>query len=75
MDLLTYSHDTQAPDVNLWSVFLPRNDFGSHPVRSPNHRRSFRLRWIGNLRTEPEIGYIRIRLACRSNKLRDCSTY
>jgi hypothetical protein len=54
---LTYSHDAQAPNVNLGSILLTSDDLRGHPIRGPNHRRTLRICWIGDLRTEPKVGY------------------
>jgi len=48
-------HDAQGPDVDLRAVLLLLDDFGSHPVRSANHRSTLRL-GLSELSTEAKIG-------------------
>lgn len=52
----TDSHDSQGPDVDLWSVLLPSDDLWSHPVGRTNHSRPFRLGWVRDLSTKSEVG-------------------
>ena len=53
--MLTDRHDSQGPDIDLVSVFLPGYDLRSHPVGSSNHGCAFGVT-LGDLCTEPEVG-------------------
>lgn len=49
------SHDAQRPDINLWSVLLLLDDFGSHPVRRTDHGCALGF-GFSEFGTEAEVG-------------------
>lgn len=50
------SHNAQTPNVHFGSVFLPCDNFRSHPVRGTNHSCTFGICRIGDLCTETKVG-------------------
>lgn len=53
--LLTNRHDSQRPDINLWSIFLSRDHFRRHPIRRSNHCRPLGRQGIRNPSAKSEI--------------------
>ncbi len=49
------SHDTQGPNVDLWSILLLLDNLRSHPVRCTDHGGTLGFR-LGELGTETEVG-------------------
>lgn len=50
-------HDAQAPDVDLSTIFFPRNHFRSHPIWSSHHRSALVV-GVVDLCTEAKVGQL-----------------
>mmetsp|Transcript_1760 Transcript_1760/g.2471 ORF Transcript_1760/g.2471 Transcript_1760/m.2471 type:complete len:352 (-) Transcript_1760:391-1446(-) len=48
-------HDTERPDINLWTIVEPLNDLWGHPIGSTNNGVAFSL-LRGKLSSKAEIG-------------------